>query len=93
MEWDSSDAIVLTAIANSGRSDLRSVIATADACNHDVMPEDCFASAVGRLVGSGLVGEGPNGYRCHANTGVKSPANASSSGAGPLVPDAAKVAG
>jgi hypothetical protein len=54
-EWTSHDAVLLSALANSGRRDLHSVIATWDAVNHDVPPFDIFASAASRLCAAGLI--------------------------------------
>jgi hypothetical protein len=43
------NAVVLAAVANSGRQDLVSVIAAGDACNPDVPPVDVWRTGLGRL--------------------------------------------
>lgn len=53
--WTGSDAVVLAAVANSGRHDLVSVIAAGDACNHDDPPVDVWRAGIGRLHESGLL--------------------------------------
>ncbi len=55
--WSREDAWVLTAVALAGGrgADLTSVIAGADACNHDIPSAAALARGLGRLAASGLV--------------------------------------
>jgi hypothetical protein len=55
-EWEFNDALLLTALGPSSRGrDLSELIGSVDAMNHDVLPVDQAARAVGRLLASGLV--------------------------------------
>ena len=62
--WDFNDALLLTALgsARDGR-DLSGLISAADAFNHDVLPADEAAKAVGRLIASRLVERVGNRFR------------------------------
>lgn len=63
MEWDSYDAVVLTAIAIGGGRSLDSLVASIDVCAHDVPPFEVVAPALGRLAGSGLIEPRKAGFR------------------------------
>ena len=63
--WDFNEAWLLTALGGSGRrgSDLSEWIGATDAFNHDVLPAEAAAQAVGRLIASGLVERDSDRFR------------------------------
>jgi hypothetical protein len=63
-EWDSFDALLLTAIARSRRgTSLDDVMARTDALDKSYPTRDQLASALGALAAAGLIEESAHGFR------------------------------
>lgn len=52
--WPDQDAVVLAGVAGGARR-LDGLVASIDACDHDVPPYERVGPALGRLVGAGLI--------------------------------------